>query len=421
MATKSPKKTVKKTDTVKKKPGVKSAKKSSVKATTVKSSKKTVSKKTTSKKVESKSTKKVDKKKDSVEKTKQEKHPSELIKKTKEDSHKTLAIVTAIIMIILVILFFTISNNSNNDKDSKKGYDKKDTFFTSYDSNTVLIIEDSTCQLCQVGEFALGVQAEIDPQATIITLEYNDPEAQKFIEEFNLNQVPIVLFSTSFENTEVWTQLSAAFNKISYNGDEYYQLTYNTPQIKKVLEEPVINEKTISFGNTNSNQVIYEFCSYETALCGLVNGNTQYLGEVREATPDYKSLTPSLLAEDTTNIIVIHVPQEDNLDAYIAAYCANEQGKYSEFRNSLYDNQFEWVPLQDRNTIFANYALQSGINVQTFTSCLENNREMYIEQLTFEVNIAQEFNLAQFPAFIANKYVISGPLDFDSYQNILTQ
>lgn len=412
MATKKP---VKKADSVtKKKPATTNTKKSNVKATTKKV--------TTSKKNSAKSTKKVASKKPvkTTKKSDEKKHTSEKVTETKKDgSYKIFAIVSAIIMIILALVFFNLGNVESEDTNKEKPNNTD--FFSSYDTNTVLIIEDTSCDLCQVDNFALGVQAEIDPQATIIKLEYSDSEAQKFIETFNLNQVPIVLFSKTFENTEIWEQLSVAFENIEYNGNQYYQLTYNTPQIKKTLSEPKINEKTITIGNLESENIIYEFCSYETALCGLVNGNEQYLGEVREVTPEYRSLTQNVLTENDAKIVVLHVPQEENIDAYIAAFCAHEQGKYIEFRNSLYGNQFEWVPIQDRKTIFTNYALQLGINVNSFTSCLESNKEMYQTQLEVESSIAQEFDLTQFPSFIVNSYVLSGPLDFDSYKNILTQ
>ena len=406
MATKTPKKSTTKVDSsVKKKPTKKSvdAKATTKKTTTTKKATTSVeSKKTTSKKVEKKPVKKTDKL--------TKKHVSEQTKVEKKQPYQLMALITAIILIVLALIYFSLSGGLTSTS-----------VFTTYENNTVIIIEDSTCTLCQVDEFVTGVTTEIDPNAQIIRLEYTDPQAQEFIKEYSLNQVPIVVFTKSFENTELWSQLSVAFNSITYRDNEFYLLTYNTPQIKKILEKPEVSEKSISFGNMESKEIIYEFCSYETALCGLVNGNAQYVSEVLVYNPEYKSLTPNVLSENNAKVVVLHIPQEENIETYVAAFCAEEQNKYVEFRNVLYNNQFEWVPVQERQTILTNYALQVGINVDTFTTCINENSQMYEEQIIMESQIAEEYSISQVPSFIVNNYIIAGPLDFDSYKNILIQ
>lgn len=410
MAEKTPKKEVKKTPSKTKKKVVAAKTK---KTTTVKKvASNTQKEKKVTKKVTKKPTKNVEKKTNS--KKVEVKHSTENSSSVnKETSYKTLAIIMGIVVILLGLIYVSMISGSMNSVFSTEKV------FVEYESNTVIIIEDPSCALCQVDEFVAGIKAELDPNTQIIRLDFSDETAQKFIDANTLSQVPIVVFSKSFENTEIWSQLSVAFDQISYNEVDFYLLSYNTPQIKKILEEPELNDHVITFGNQEAENIIYEFCSYDVALCALVNNNAQYLQEVREYNPEYTALYP--LVEEDTKIVTIHVPQEENTQAYLAAYCAHEQGKYIEFRKSLYNNQFEWVPLEDRSTLFTNYALQLGINTDDFVSCIQENSEKYEEQLAFELEVAQSYSISQLPSFIINSYVVQGPLDYLSYQSIISQ
>lgn len=396
MAEKTKKKVTKKSTTTSKKSIQEKPKKT---ASTKKVEKKSAVKKP--KKTEVKTPKKVEKKSQE-----NKKHPSENVSKVnKETTYKTLAIVTGVIMIILLLIFISMTSLFSSN-----------TVFTAHENATVIIIEDSTCQLCDVDTFIQGIKAEIEPSANIIRLEYTSDDAKKFIEKNSLNQVPVVIFSTHFENNVNWEQLKVAFNNISYNDEEFYILTYNTPQIKKILEEPAINENTIISGNLDSKTTVYEICSFDVALCALVHGNSQYLEEVKQYTPEYVALYPGI--KEDAKIITLHISNEETSDAYVAAFCANEQNKYDEFSSALYNNQFEWVPLPEKNSLFSNYALQVGINVEEFNTCLTQKKEEYIQQVAFETSLAQSYGIVQGPTFIVNNYVIQGPLDFTSYQTI---
>ena len=401
MAEKTKKKVTKKSTTTSKKSIQEKPKKT---ASTKKVEKKSTVKK--SKKTEVKTPKKVVKKSQE-----NKKHPSENVSKVnKETTHKTLAIVTGVIMIILLLIFISMKSTTMTSLFSSN------TAFTAHENATVIIIEDSTCQLCDVDTFIQGIKTEIEPSANIIRLEYTSDDAKKFIEKNSLNQVPVVIFSTHFENNVNWEQLKVAFNNISYNDEEFYVLTYNTPQIKKILEEPAINENTIISGNLDSKTTVYEICSFDVALCALVHGNSQYLEEVKQYTPEYVALYPGI--KEDAKIITLHISNEETSDAYVAAFCANEQNKYDEFSSALYNNQFEWVPLPEKNSLFSNYALQVGINVEEFNTCLTQKKEEYTQQVAFETSLAQSYGIVQGPTFIVNNYVIQGPLDFTSYQTI---
>jgi len=57
------------------------------------------------------------------------------------------------------------------------------------------------------------------------------------------------------------------------------------------------------------------------------------------------------------------------LEAFAAALCANDQGKYWEYSRVLFENQSRF----ERNSL-ASYAQQIGLDAQAFTSCLSQGK-----------------------------------------------
>ena len=69
------------------------------------------------------------------------------------------------------------------------------------------------------------------------------------------------------------------------------------------------------------------------------------------------------------------------LPAAVAAECANEQGRYWEYHDILFENQNSWAKL-DTNTListFSQYAGNVGLAQEQFDSCLETGK--YLEEI----------------------------------------
>lgn len=83
-----------------------------------------------------------------------------------------------------------------------------------------------------------------------------------------------------------------------------------------------------------------------------------------------------------------------------AARCADEQGKFWEMHNILYDNQDEWSTLN----VFAakqklyEYAADSGLNATAFTSCTESSK--YQDQINMDIEDGSKLGIISTPAFM---------------------
>ena len=58
---------------------------------------------------------------------------------------------------------------------------------------------------------------------------------------------------------------------------------------------------------------------------------------------------------------------------HVAAECANEQGKFKEMHDMLFDNQNEWnrqETAENALSLFSQYATEIQLEQETFDSCL---------------------------------------------------
>ncbi|MBI3963689.1 MAG: DsbA family protein [Candidatus Kerfeldbacteria bacterium] len=54
-----------------------------------------------------------------------------------------------------------------------------------------------------------------------------------------------------------------------------------------------------------------------------------------------------------------------------AAMCANDQGKYWEYHDTLFEQQDAWKDMQNPRDTFRQYAQEQGLDLDRFTTCLE--------------------------------------------------
>ena len=82
--------------------------------------------------------------------------------------------------------------------------------------------------------------------------------------------------------------------------------------------------------------------------------------------------------------------------ASLAAHCADEQGKFWEYRALLYMNQDKLKPEH-----LTQYALQIGLNAEAFNICINGNR--YAELIQQDMKAAQMERITGTPTFVIGK------------------
>ena len=144
-------------------------------------------------------------------------------------------------------------------------------------------------------------------------------------------------------------------------------------------------------GNPNAPITVVEFSDFQCPFCSRFYQQT--LGEIQR---DYI---------DTGKIKFVYrdLPL-DNLHpnaraASIAAECADEQGKFWEYHNMLFEKQSEWnrLPKSDLQTTLIQYASDLGLQSTSFESCLGS--EKIADEVNKDTLDAAKYGVTGTPAF----------------------
>lgn len=124
-------------------------------------------------------------------------------------------------------------------------------------------------------------------------------------------------------------------------------------------------------GNPNASVVMEEFSDYQCPFCGRFVAET------------FPSINDNQIANGQVLLIFYDFPLNIHPQAEIAANaarCAGEQGAlaYWEMHDLLFTNINQWGNNQ-ATTYFASYGEQIGLEMEPFTSCLDENK--YIEDV----------------------------------------
>jgi len=183
-----------------------------------------------------------------------------------------------------------------------------------------------------------------------------------------------------------------------------------TPIVKiSADDDPVI-------GDPNAPISIIEFSDFQCPFCARFH--IQTLPSILEEYVDQGKV--KLIFRDFP-IQNIH---PNALPASVAAECANEQGKFKEMHDELFDNQKEWSGLETANAmlLFSKYALEIGLEQEIFDSCLTNGK--YIEEIRNDLNDGRDYGVSGTPGFfIGNDQVgyveLKGAQPFESFKKVI--
>jgi len=190
------------------------------------------------------------------------------------------------------------------------------------------------------------------------------------------------------------------------------QLPTKQPQLPVKISadnDPII-------GNPDAPITIIEFSDFQCPFCARFHSQTlplildEYIeqGKVKLVFRDFpiQSIHPNALP------------------ASIAAECANEQGKFKEMHDMLFDNQNEWNKQDtvDALSSFSQYATNIQLEQETFDSCLTNGK--YIEEIKKDLDDGRDYGVSGTPRFFVGNdqigYVeLKGAQPFESFKKII--
>jgi len=182
-----------------------------------------------------------------------------------------------------------------------------------------------------------------------------------------------------------------------------------SPVIISADNDPII-------GDPNAEITIIEFSDFQCPFCARFN--TQTLPSIFE---EYISQGKVKLVFRDFPIQSIH---PNALPASVAAECANEQGKFKEMHDKLFDNQNQWNKQEtiDALSLFKQYALEMKLDSKIFESCLDNGK--YIDEIRKDLKDGQDYGVSGTPGFfIGNEKVgyieLKGAQPFESFKKVI--
>ena len=176
-----------------------------------------------------------------------------------------------------------------------------------------------------------------------------------------------------------------------------------------VDDDPII-------GNADAPITIIEFSDFQCPFCARFHTQTLPL------------LLEEYIEQGKVKLVFRDFPIQsihpNAVPASVAAECANEQGKFREMHDMLFEKQNEWNKLETADTLslFSQYASNMQLEQNAFDSCLTS--EKYIEEIKNDLNDGREYGVSGTPGFFVGNdqvgYVeLKGAQPFDSFKKVI--
>jgi protein-disulfide isomerase len=192
----------------------------------------------------------------------------------------------------------------------------------------------------------------------------------------------------------------------------------NTQQAPTQPSQPVkisIDNDPIR-GDSNAPITIIEFSDFQCPFCARFHEQT------------LPSLLEEYIDEGKVNLVYRDFPIQsihpNALPAAVAAECANEQGMFWEYHDTLFEKQSGWSRLDSNAVIstFSQYATDVGLEQQQFDSCLGSGK--YLEEVQGDLSDGRDYDITGTPGFfIGNEEIgfvkLNGAQPFDSFKKVI--
>lgn len=218
-----------------------------------------------------------------------------------------------------------------------------------------------------------------------------------YVSEYNSEKVT----KTEFEDT-----ISRIESKI-----DRLQAYDNQPKVVKIStdDDPVRGDK-------NAPITIIEFSDYQCPFCARFYEQTLPL------------IIDEYIDEGKVNLVYRDFPIQSShpnaMPAAVAAECADDQEKYWEFHDKLFEQQKSWNSLDITSAIetFKQFASELDLTQSEFDSCLESGK--HLEEVQNDLNDGRDYGVDGTPGFFVGNsqigYVkLSGAQPFESFKKLV--
>ena len=218
-------------------------------------------------------------------------------------------------------------------------------------------------------------------------------------------------FSSIDSDTITRSEFQQAISKLESKIESNQPTPQQAPQPVRIsLDDDPIR------GDPNAPITIVEFSDFQCPFCARFHVQT------------LPSIIEEYIAEGKVNLVYRDFPIQsihpNALPAAVAAECANEQGKYWEYHDTLFEKQNSWNRLDSNSAIttFSQYATDIGLEQEQFDSCLQTGK--YLEEVQGDLRDGRDYEITGTPGFfIGNEEIgfvkINGAQPFDVFKRII--
>jgi protein-disulfide isomerase len=182
------------------------------------------------------------------------------------------------------------------------------------------------------------------------------------------------------------------------------QITNNsTAKANIITPEFVLAKQTdgLTMGDPNAKVTVIEFADFQCPYCGSY----------------WKQLEPTIIQDyvDTGKILYVYHPfsflgtsstWDESVKSSEAAYCANDQGKFWEYRAMLFANQNGENKGAFSQAKLIAFAEIVGLDMKTFKQCLSS--DAHNAEVTADTKAASDLGATFTPSFLVDGQIV-GP------------
>lgn len=175
---------------------------------------------------------------------------------------------------------------------------------------------------------------------------------------------------------------------------------------------PALKAQGYLLGSPTAPVEVIEFADFECPACGQFAAVTA---------PDVRS---RLVNTGQVRIRFIDFPlamHKNTWDASLAAACANDQGKFWEMHDALFNNQDKWngeTTSRPRGPI-SDLAKGVGLDMDKYGACMDS--DAHRAQIQANEMEGERRQISQTPTFIFNGTVVPGALPYDAYKHYVDE
>ena len=166
----------------------------------------------------------------------------------------------------------------------------------------------------------------------------------------------------------------------------------------------IVKDAVFMSGNKDAKVKIVEFTDFECPFCA------------RFFTDTFPQIEKEYIDSDKIAFYIRHFPlysiHPNAEGASLAAECANEQGKFREMHDIIFENQ-KTMSIAD----LKGHAVKLGLDTTKFNSCLDSKK--YKANVDRDASLGNEVGVSGTPAFFVNGKLISGAQAFATFKSTI--